>query len=102
MSVAQECRSERALLQAVTAKKRLILWAKPELKLPQARLARLTRGMVFRYAPGSFRHPEALKEKKRLLRGGVPMPLTLRVHRSLSWLRRAQAEKKTSTSAGLK
>lgn len=48
-------------------------------------------GQVFRCAPGSFRHPEALKEKQRQLRGGFPMPLTLRV-RVLSWLRRALAE----------
>lgn len=39
-------------------------------------------------------HPDALKEKQRRLRDGFPAPLTLRVHRSLSWLRRAQAESK--------
>lgn len=37
-------------------------------------------------------HPEVLKEKQRRLRDGFSAPLTLRVHRSLSWLRRAQAE----------
>lgn len=39
-------------------------------------------------------HPDALKEKQRRLRDGFSTPLTLRVHRSLSWLRRAQAESK--------
>ncbi len=37
-------------------------------------------------------HPDLLKEKQRRLRNGVSTPLTLRVHRSLSWLRRAKAE----------
>ena len=37
-------------------------------------------------------HPDSLKEKQRELRGGFPTPLALRVHRSLSWLRRAQSE----------
>lgn len=37
-------------------------------------------------------HPDALKEKQRRLRDGFSTPLTLRVHRSLSWLRRAQTE----------
>jgi hypothetical protein len=37
-------------------------------------------------------HPEALKDKQRRLRDGFSTPLTLRVHRSLSWLRRAQGE----------
>lgn len=37
-------------------------------------------------------HPDVLKEKQRRLRDGFSTPLTLRVHRSLSWLRRAQAE----------
>lgn len=36
--------------------------------------------------------PDALKEKQRRLRRSFPIPLTLRVHRSLSWLRRAQVE----------
>lgn len=35
---------------------------------------------------------EALKEKQRRLRGGFPTPLTLRVHRALSWLGRAEKE----------
>ncbi len=35
-------------------------------------------------------HPETLKAKQRALRGGFPLPLTLRVHRALSWLRRAE------------
>lgn len=37
-------------------------------------------------------HPDVLKEKQRRLRDGFSTPLTLRVHRSLSWLRRAEAE----------
>ena len=37
-------------------------------------------------------HPDALKEKQRRLRDGFSTPLTLRVHRSLSWLRRAHTE----------
>lgn len=36
--------------------------------------------------------PEALKAKQRELRDGFPLPLTLRVHRALSWLRRAEVE----------
>lgn len=36
--------------------------------------------------------PQALKEKQRLLRCGFPTPLTLRVHRALSWLLRAEGE----------
>lgn len=35
-------------------------------------------------------HPETLKIKQRELRDGFPLPLTLRVHRALSWLRRAE------------
>ena len=38
-------------------------------------------------------HCEALKTKQRELRHSFPLPLTLRVHRALSWLRRANAEK---------
>lgn len=34
----------------------------------------------------------ALKDKQRLLRDGFPMPLTLRVHRALSWFGRAERE----------
>tara|TARA_B100000749_G_C18445824_1_gene474229 strand:- start:3032 stop:3730 length:699 start_codon:yes stop_codon:yes gene_type:complete len=37
-------------------------------------------------------HPEQLKGKQRSLRDGFALPLTLRVHRALSWLRRAEAE----------
>lgn len=37
--------------------------------------------------------PETLKKKQRELRDGFPLPLTLRVHRALSWLRRAENEK---------
>jgi hypothetical protein len=48
--------------------------------------------MVHRYLPGDLLHPDSLKDKQRRLRGGFPTPLTLRVHRSLSWLRRAEAE----------
>ncbi len=35
---------------------------------------------------------ETLKSKHRNLRDGHPIPLTLRVHRALSWLGRAEAE----------
>lgn len=37
--------------------------------------------------------PETLKQKQRELRDGFPLPLALRVHRALSWLRRAENEK---------
>ncbi len=37
-------------------------------------------------------HPERLKEKQRGIRDTFPLPLTLRVHRALSWLRRAEHE----------
>jgi hypothetical protein len=37
-------------------------------------------------------HPDRLKEKQRALRDGFSLPLTLRVHRALSWLMRAQRE----------
>ena len=37
--------------------------------------------------------PEELKQKQRELRDAFPLPLTLRVHRALSWLRRAENEK---------
>jgi hypothetical protein len=36
--------------------------------------------------------PERLKEKQRALRDGFSLPLTLRVHRALSWLIRAHRE----------
>lgn len=42
--------------------------------------------------PGDPLHPEVLKAKQRELRDGFPLPLTLRVHRALSWLRRAEDE----------
>src|SRR3546814_4428797 len=48
--------------------------------------------MAYRYPPGSPLHHENLKAKQRELRGNFPEPLTLRVHRALSWLRRAEAE----------
>lgn len=48
--------------------------------------------MPHRYPAGNPLHSEALKEKQRALRDGFQMALTLRVHRSLSWLRRADAE----------
>lgn len=37
-------------------------------------------------------HPERLKEKQRALRDGFSLPLSLRVHRALSWLIRAHRE----------
>ena len=37
-------------------------------------------------------HPERLKDKQRALRDGFALPLTLRVHRALSWLLRAHRE----------
>jgi hypothetical protein len=37
-------------------------------------------------------HPDRLKEKQRALRDGFPLPLTLRVHRALSWLMRAHRD----------
>lgn len=48
--------------------------------------------MPERYQPGDPLHCETLKDKQRQLRDGFPLPLTLRVHRALSWLRRADAE----------
>lgn len=45
-----------------------------------------------RYAAHDPLHPENLKHKQRGLRDGFALPLTLRVHRALSWLRRAEAE----------
>lgn len=46
--------------------------------------------MPHHYLIGSPLHPEALKDKQRALREGFPAALTLRVHRALSWLRRAE------------
>jgi hypothetical protein len=37
-------------------------------------------------------HPDRLKEKQRALRDWFSLPLTLRVHRALSWLLRAHRE----------
>lgn len=34
----------------------------------------------------------ALKQKQRAIREGFPQPLSLRVHRALSWLGRSEAE----------
>src|SRR5437868_1365931 len=41
--------------------------------------------------PPSLSHA-TLKDKQRALRDGFPVPLTLRVHRALSWLGRAEHE----------
>lgn len=48
--------------------------------------------MPHQYSDHHPLHPENLKAKQRDLRDGFPTPLTLRVHRSLSWLRRAELE----------
>lgn len=48
--------------------------------------------MTQRATPSDALHPDVLKAKQRELRDGFPLPLTLRVHRALSWLRRADAE----------
>lgn len=45
-----------------------------------------------RYPAGSPLHPSSLKSKQRDLRDGFPTALTLRVHRALSWLTRAEDE----------
>ena len=37
-------------------------------------------------------NPDRLKDKQRALRDGFALPLTLRVHRALSWLMRAHRE----------
>ena len=42
---------------------------------------------------------EALKDKQRGLRDGFPQALTLRVHRALSWLCRAEAEETDDDAA---
>ena len=44
------------------------------------------------YQPDDPLHPEQLKAKQRRVREKFSLPLTLRVHRALSWLRRAEAE----------
>jgi len=48
--------------------------------------------MAHQYPPQDPLRPENLKTKQRALRAGFPKPLTLRVHRALSWLRRAADE----------
>lgn len=44
------------------------------------------------YKSGDSLHPESLKSKQRELREGFALPLGLRVHRAISWLRRAEFE----------
>ena len=44
------------------------------------------------YDPTSPLNPRNLKEKQREMRAAFPVPLTLRVHRALSWLIRAETE----------
>lgn len=44
------------------------------------------------YASDDPLHPDKLKEKQRSIRHDFSLPLTLRVHRALSWLRRAENE----------
>lgn len=46
--------------------------------------------MVQSYSPEDQLHPEQLKAKQREVRHAFPLSLTLRVHRALSWLRRAE------------
>jgi len=48
--------------------------------------------MSHRYPADHPLHPEVLKAKQRSMREDFPTPLTLRVHRALSWLRRAETE----------
>ncbi|MCP5385458.1 MAG: hypothetical protein H6916_01395 [Novosphingobium sp.] len=48
--------------------------------------------MPHRYADSDPLHSENLKAKQRELRDGFSLTLTLRVHRALSWLRRAVKE----------
>lgn len=48
--------------------------------------------MPHRYPAAHPLHPDVLKDKQRALREGFAQPLTLRVHRALSWLRRAEEE----------
>ena len=45
------------------------------------------------YPPGNPLHGESLKLKQRDLRNGFTLPLALRVHRAVSWLRRADTER---------
>jgi hypothetical protein len=46
--------------------------------------------MPYRFSRADPLHPDNLKVKQRALRDGFPQPLTLRVHRALSWLMRAE------------
>ena len=48
--------------------------------------------MPHRYPESDPLHPLKLKDKQRQLRSGFPTALTLRVHRALSWLSRAERE----------
>lgn len=48
--------------------------------------------MAHRYPAAHPLHPTALKDKQRALRDGFAQPLTLRVHRAISWLTRAERE----------
>ena len=48
--------------------------------------------MPILYPVGHPLHHVSLKEKQRLIRDGFPEPLALRVHRALSWLKRAEQE----------
>lgn len=48
--------------------------------------------MSQRYPDAHPLHPVNLKEKQRSLRDGFPTALTLRVHRAISWLTRAEEE----------
>lgn len=47
---------------------------------------------MFAYEPNDPLSHASLKEKQRALRNTFPMPLTMRVHRGLSWLGRAEKE----------
>lgn len=47
--------------------------------------------MPMHYPPSHPLHPATLKDKHRRLRSGFPTALNLRVHRSLSWLARAES-----------
>lgn len=48
--------------------------------------------MAFTYSASSPLAHKQLKERHRALRSDFPQPLTLRVHRALSWYGRAEAE----------
>ena len=52
----------------------------------------ITDGMMPMQSTTDSPDPQDLKEKQRALREGFSEPLSLRVHRALSWLLRAQAE----------